>query len=197
MRKTMTYVVADEGRDKGKAFVITEMNAMQAEKWAYRAGMALARAGIDVEPLMRGMIAVSAAQAEENAAQAEALKNIGLVALARTGLTAIAGMNWQEAEPLLDELLGCVKIINDGKPILPPGRDFTPDDIEEPLTYTNLRREVLSLHVGFIVAAFRSTSAPQGLASPAASPSPVSPLTSTSPPQSQPAFRPSRRRSRN
>ena len=45
-RRTKTYVIADENRDKGKMFLLTEMPALQAEKWAIRAFLALAKAGL-------------------------------------------------------------------------------------------------------------------------------------------------------
>lgn len=48
-RKTKLVTIAAEGRDKGKCFLIREMPAMQSEKWAIRAILALGRADAEVE----------------------------------------------------------------------------------------------------------------------------------------------------
>ena len=40
-RKTATYIVESEGRDKGKQFLLTEMAVAKAEDWAIRAMLAL------------------------------------------------------------------------------------------------------------------------------------------------------------
>ena len=47
-RKTIEYAVRDEGRDHNKIFVITEMPARQAMKWATRALVALVHAGVSL-----------------------------------------------------------------------------------------------------------------------------------------------------
>src|SRR5690242_21778037 len=48
MRKTLRYTVAEEGRDKGKTYLLTEMSASQAEMWAARAFLAMANNGIEI-----------------------------------------------------------------------------------------------------------------------------------------------------
>ena len=45
-RRTETFT-ATYGRDAGKSFTLTEMPADQAERWAIRALLALAGAGVD------------------------------------------------------------------------------------------------------------------------------------------------------
>ena len=42
-RKTKIVTIAAEGRDYGKSYLLTEMPALKAEKWATRAMMALIR----------------------------------------------------------------------------------------------------------------------------------------------------------
>ena len=138
MRKTIT-VTAQDGRDAGKAFLITEMPARQAEKWAARAFLALAKSGADVP---------------------DDLAASGIVGLATVGLKMFGGMSFADAEPLMDEMAQCWRLVPDPnrpditRPLQPNG-----DDIEEVRTYLRLRRETLELHVGFKLADVRSRSA--------------------------------------
>ena len=44
-RKTKRVTITAEGRDKGKTFLITELPADQAERWAIRALLALIQSG--------------------------------------------------------------------------------------------------------------------------------------------------------
>jgi len=126
-RKVVTYTITDEGRDKGKAFVLTEMPASQAERWALRAFLTLAKSGIEVP---------------DNLAQ------MGMAGIALLGVQALSRAPWQDAEPLLDEMFGCIQIqATPGK----PGtiRALVEDDIEEVATRLKLRAELLKLHTGF------------------------------------------------
>lgn len=129
MRKEIDITITDDGRDLGKVFHIKEMSASQAEKWAMRALMIAARSGVDV---------------------GEAL-GAGMKGIAILGVTSLMTMNFFEAEPLLDEMMTCVRIKPDPKNrhVI---RDLIDDDIEEILTRIKLRREVLNLHVDFSTA---------------------------------------------
>lgn len=136
MRKSEIVVVEDEGRDKGRHFLLTEMPASKAERWAIRVTMALAKSGVDVGPTGGGM-----------------------ANLAIAGLRALGALSWEDAQPLLDEMFECVKAIPD-----PKGRpDFTralvEDDIEEIATRVFLRAKVFDLHTGFSSAGSLSRSA--------------------------------------
>jgi hypothetical protein len=128
-RKTETWV-ATEGRDKGKHFVITEMSAARAEKWATRALLAIGRAGVDLP---------------------DDLASAGMAALAYAGLKAITSCAFEDAEPLLDEMMQCVTIQPDPK--LEFTRGTIEDDFEEVATLVQLRDRVFGLHVGFSIAA--------------------------------------------
>lgn len=122
-RKTIEITIASEGRDQGKTFSITEMSAVQAEKWAWRAFMGLDAVGIDVP------------------------ERSGIAGLALIGLRALTKMRWDTAEPLLDELMSCVKIRS---PNPRAGfRDLVENDIEEIRTRLELRDAVFALHTGF------------------------------------------------
>lgn len=130
-RKTLTITIDAEGRDIGKVFVITEMPASQAEKWAARAFLAMARNGVDIP---------------------DDIASSGLAGIAAMGLKAIGGMKYEDAEPLLDEMFNCIKCIPDAsKPNVI--RNIIEDDIEELSTRLRLRKEVFMLHVSFFTAA--------------------------------------------
>lgn len=143
MRKTLEYTVTDEGRDQGRVYLLTEMPASQAEKWAARAFLAMARSGVEIP---------------DNVAE------YGLAGLAMVGLKALGGVSFELAEPLLDEMMRCVQRIED-----PTRRHMTrplvENDIEEISTRLQLRKAVFGLHVDFSEAG--------GALSSAASPAPA------------------------
>ena len=126
MRKTDKVAFGDDaGRDRGKVYVITEMSAAQAEKWAIRALLALGHAGFAFPPDMAAA---------------------GMAAMALVGINSLLTVDWKEAEPLLDEMMTCVRI----KPSeAAEPRDLIPDDIEEVQTRALLRKAVFNLHVDF------------------------------------------------
>ena len=151
-RKTADVVIAEEGRDKGKCFFITEMSAAQAEKWAYRALFLAAQAGVDVGNV-RGMAGIAVA-----------------------GIQAIMGIRFAEVEPLLDEMFSCVQVRPDyanhdpGKALFM--RALIETDIEEVMTRVRLREEVLKLHLGFSIADYLSNLTKEESAAESTSPKP-------------------------
>lgn len=141
-RRTKTVTITADGRDKGKMFFLTEMPPRQGEKWAIRAGLALAHSGrMDIS--------------DEDK---ELLTGGGLPAIAALGMRAFAALDFAEAEPLMDEMFDCVTFVPDPskidqmtqQAIVRPVRE---DDIEEISTILNLRNEVVELHLGFSIAA--------------------------------------------
>ncbi len=160
-RKEAIITIDDEGRDKGKTFHIQEMPALQAEKWAVRALRLVAMSGIELPD-------VSA---------------MGMHQIALVGIQALLRIPYEEAEPLYDELLQCIRIMPD--PRNPKViRILVQDDIEEVQTYMRLRMEALKLHVNFSTLASPSTSPPVSTSTAA-----VSPNIPTSPQRSAPSFR--------
>ena len=133
MRKKQTITIEDEGRDKGKVFVIEEMPARQVERWERRALACMAQTGVEVP---------------------DDVRNAGFGAILAMGLKALLGMHGPEVEALHDELMACVKLQPDAN------RDFTrealEEEIEEVKTILTLKDEVIKLHAGFSVAAFLS-----------------------------------------
>lgn len=193
-RKTSTYTVTEDNRDKGKVFLITEMPPMQAEKWAMRAGLALAHAGSDIGTLLQDIGMVAFAMMSPSLKDDAAVQDQAGRTAARAAIYALSGLNFAEAEPLLDELLGCVSVVNDGGQLVAP-RPLSQyiTAVEEPTTLFNLRKETIILHVGFLRGGANSTSGSQVPPSQQAF---NSPSMSTSPAPSQPSFRPAPRRSR-
>lgn len=126
-RKTATVTIEAEGRDLGKVFLLREMPASQAEKWAARAFLAMARSGIDIPDDLAGA---------------------GLAGIAAVGLKAIGGLGFAEAEPLMDEMFACIQIIPDpARPAVV--RALVESDTEEISTRLRLRKDVFGLHVDF------------------------------------------------
>jgi len=133
-RKVKTFTVSADGRDKGKIFVLTEMPATKAEKWALRAFLGLARHGIKIP---------------------EGVQRLGMVGLAQYGLTLLGQLPYDDAEVLMDEMFQCVKIQPGSDPNVT--RELIEDDIEEVATRMELRKEIFTLHVDFTNGAKTST----------------------------------------
>ena len=133
-RKTETVVITSEGRDKGKTFLITEMPALKAERWAFRAILCLAHSGVDMD------------LGPEDAKG-------GMAAFATAGLKALNKLDFNEAEPLLNEMWSCVQVIPDrNNPLIvrPLVRnEMEGDDIEEVTTILTLRERIFRLHTDF------------------------------------------------
>lgn len=133
-RKTETVIIEREGRDIGKAFLIREMPASQAERWATRAFLALAKGGIEIP---------------------DDVINSGMAGIAAIGIKALANVPYGDAQYLLDEMFQCVSIIPDlSKPQVV--RPLIEDDIEEVATRLQLRQATFELHTGFFAFAARS-----------------------------------------
>lgn len=125
-RKTSIFV-ADSKRDAGKQFLLTEMPASRAEKWGMRALLALMRGGVEVP---------------------DDLASMGLAGIAIMGVQALSGLDFELAEPLIDEMFACIAIIPDPKrPDITRG--LVEDDIEEIATRLKLRKAILDLHIDF------------------------------------------------
>lgn len=146
MRKENRITITEEGRDKDKTFLITEMPAYQAEQWATKAVLALINSGI---------------LSQDKA-------HMGMAAVAEAGMPGFAKLDFQTVQELADEMFECVKIVEPNITRKPTG-----DDIEEVKTRLFLRAEIFTLHTGFSVAG-RFSSLISGLKSPASSPAPIS-----------------------
>jgi hypothetical protein len=138
-RKVETYVVADEGRDKGKSFLLTEWPASKAESWAIRALLALGAANVELP---------------------EGALGGGMASLTEIGLKKLFALPFSAAGPLLDELMTCVEVVPDAKrPHVK--RAVIEEDVEEVRTRLSLKWEVLKLHLDFSIADALSGSNPR------------------------------------
>jgi len=131
-RKTKIINITKSGRDHGKVFVLTELSASDAEEWAGRALFSLMNAGVEIP---------------EDIAQA------GLAGVAAIGIKALGALRFDDAKPIFDKMMECVKIQVRSDVV----RDLIEDDIEEVSTRLLLRREIISLHMDFLNAAAPST----------------------------------------
>lgn len=130
MRKTQTYTVPATGkRDAGKKFIITEMPAVRAERWAAKALLVLAHSQVELpDDWQRG----------------------GMASLAVVGFRALQNIKYDEVEPLMDEMMTCVTFepspgIN--RPLV--NNSAEGDDIEEIETIIELRKQIFALHTDF------------------------------------------------
>lgn len=133
-RKQLDIVISAEGRDKGKMFQITEMPSTKGEKWAIRALLALGRSGIDIpdDMMSQGMAGLANA-------------------VATWGIASLMKCDFNDLEPLLDEMTACVKCVPDTtRPEVT--RALVEDDIEEVVTRLSLRKDILALHIDFFTA---------------------------------------------
>lgn len=155
--KTVTIKSDASNRDAGKSFHLTEMPAMQAEKWAARAMSALLRSGVHVP---------------------DEIVSRGLAGIAMVGLKGLMGLSFADAEPLMDEMFTCIQRVEQAVT-----RKLVENDIEEVTTILQLRSEVIDLHVGFSIAAYLSKKWAESRVTTAGATS----ATPTSPPGSQPS----------
>lgn len=129
-RRTQVVTIDDkESRDHGKSYLITEMPAEQAEWWAFRA----------LQGILGGDSAVNF--------------NAPLAQLAAQSFKALAGIPWNMAEPLMKEMMTCVRVGLPGN----GSRELIDGDIEEISTRLELRRAVFELHTGFSLRGDQST----------------------------------------
>ncbi|WP_413534374.1 hypothetical protein [Rahnella inusitata] len=131
-RKQVTFIVEDEGRDKGKEFLITEMSAWDAEELA--------------EEIYRAM-----GQGEFNSLPADVVA-MGVAGLATVGMSVLSAAPAHVSRPISDKLLSTVDIIisHDGKE---NQRKVKPIDFEEVATIRALKDKVFELNFGFLALA--------------------------------------------
>lgn len=141
-RKTANVTITDDGRDKGKVFVLTEMDSCKGEAWAMRAILAV----------MAGDVSIP-----------QGFERMGMAGMAELGIRALAGLRWEVAKPLLDEMWECVAVMPDPRAphVVRPVMDEA-NDIEEVATRLKLRYEVLVMHMGFLRAVVNSISLQSG-----------------------------------
>lgn len=108
------------------------MPAAQAEKWALRAFLAFKGTDAQIPTEVR---------------------SLGMVGVAIIGLNVLfrSSVKFEDIEPLLDEMMTCVKAIPD-KSNIETARPVIPGEIQEVATLGWLRSQILELHTGFSIA---------------------------------------------
>lgn len=129
-RRTKEVTITEDNRDNGKRFLITEMSAVATEDWAARLLLALTSNGFEIP---------------------QAIANAGIAGVASLGIpTILKGLKYEDAKPLLKEMLDCVQFKPD--PNRPDYvRKLINEDVEEVGTLLKLRAEVFTLHTGFSI----------------------------------------------
>lgn len=125
--KSTVVEIEAEGRDKGKKYLLTEMPALKAERWARHAAAAVNRSDLDAK---------------------DAIKELGMLGFYLVGFQALAGGDVEKVDALMNEMLQQIQIVETAV-MRPLGGD---GDIEEVATLIKLRKELLELHLGFTIA---------------------------------------------
>ncbi len=138
-RKTKDVMIGPEGgRDQGKLYILKEMSAAEAERWAFRAFQALAKSGAELPDNVEGA---------------------GMAELAAVGFRALSGVSSDQIDWLMTEMMRCITFVPDPaqRMVTRSGSALIDDDIEELSTRLRLRMEVFELMTGFSLAAKLST----------------------------------------
>lgn len=126
-RTKVVTIDAENGRDHGKTFLITEMSADAAEWWAIRVTQGIVGSNPDADfDIFSG----------------------SLPRLANFAFVGLAKIPADQLKPLMDEMKACVSVLlPDGK----TSRALLPGDVEDIMTWLELRKEVFEILTGFSV----------------------------------------------
>lgn len=133
-RRTEIVHITADNRDKGRTYIITEMDAFEGEDLGVKILLALANAGVDVGDTSRG-----------------------LAGLAAVGIAAMAKLPYVVVKPILNDMLKYVVYQHAPKhPTMPIGTD----NVWETSTLIEIRKGFIKLHLGFLKAGDTQTTAP-------------------------------------
>ncbi len=136
-RREAAIVITAEGRDKGKIYHIRELGAVPAEEWFTRAMQMLVRAGVEVPPniLQEG---------------AMGFVTMGIGAC----LTGLGKAPYEDFKVLMDDMMRCLVGYQEKAGAARIENVIVIfDQTEEVATLIKLREEIISLHLGFSLAA--------------------------------------------
>lgn len=128
MRKEIVVTLQDRGNDL--TFKIKEMSASQLESWMIRALLLASAAGVAV-PDGANLHAAGAFLSDK-------------------GLTALGGVDFEKAKPLLDELLGCCYHVTGANSMTRLTPEVVDGIICDVSTLLKLRAEAVKLNLGFL-----------------------------------------------
>jgi len=123
MARKEVEIKIEDGRDAGKVFKITELPAVQMEKWATRALLLLGKSGMGIGVFTK-------------------MKFEDI-------LESLSKADYNETEKLLDTMLECCSFEKDGVSVVMKGT-MTDSVIEEWTTIFRLRIEAIKLNLGFL-----------------------------------------------
>jgi len=133
MRQEKIITLNDRGNEL--MFKIKEMPALKLESWLIRAGLLLVGSGaFDRRDITNAQ---------------EALQQAGAM-LSQNGISALAKIDFEKAQPLLDDLLRCCFFIS-GKTEQQLSPEIVDGIIEDVKTLFELRKEALKINVGFFL----------------------------------------------
>lgn len=126
-RTKVVTIDSEKSRDHGKTFLITEMSADAAEWWAIRVTQGIVGSNPDADfDIFSG----------------------SLPRLANFAFVGLAKIPADQLKPLMDEMKACVSVLlPDGK----TSRALLPGDVEDIMTWLELRKEVFEVLTGFSV----------------------------------------------
>lgn len=134
MRKEITVAIADNGNEL--RFRIKQMPATKQERWIMRALLLVARSGIG------GMINVPDGKKLGELKMTQDLKFEDM-------LKALGQLNYEDVEPLMEELLNCCTRISDSGAEQVCTGNTIDGYVGDLKTLLKLRQEVLKLHFSF------------------------------------------------
>jgi hypothetical protein len=126
-RTKVVTIDSEKSRDHGKTFLITEMSADAAEWWAIRVTQGIVGSNPDADfDIFSG----------------------SLPRLANFAFVGLAKIPADQLKPLMDEMKSCVSVLlPDGK----TSRALLQGDVEDIMTWLELRKEVFEILTGFSV----------------------------------------------
>lgn len=132
MLKTHKFTI-EEGSDKGKVFLITEMPLLEADRWAWSLGHGMMKGGLDVDQININKMDVKTVG--------------GILEFAKLGVAALGNIERDTLFELLDELTDkCIRIVTESGVT----RDLVDGDVTALKTLNYLRMEAVKLHIGFL-----------------------------------------------
>ena len=119
-------------------FVVSKMPLIQGDRWANRVALALCRGGVDVSGFLGGSTDLS-----------DIKGMIDIVGITNTALKALGGIDDDEAQSLLDELLNYIKVkLSDGS----TRSIVLESDVKDIQTLWKLRIEAIKINLDFLMA---------------------------------------------
>lgn len=148
-RKTEKVVITAENRDKGKTYLITEMSAFVAARWARRALLSINTSMLEISWL-RNLLTTD----ESGKISLSRIADLEMAGVAAIGiLNLFSSIPPDVMDALNDDMLACCEFIPapnlPGRPVI----DQIDGDIEEPSTIITLQAAAIGLHLDFLKSA--------------------------------------------